>query len=225
MEPGYVSFVTALKNQGKIKNRQFALYLSDNENDDISSSLIIDGYDLKKYSKESKFTYIPTATNILGFWTLLCNKVTFYDAQIDFSVPAVIDSGTSFISAPQEGFNEIALILIKLFGCSNNQGGSLTCSCKPPKGKKYPDLIFELNGKTFELNSDAYMGAIGEGRCLVAIDANGEDAYWILGDVFMRKYYTNFDMDNNRIGFAKARTSSAWVSYLWKLMLTISLIL
>jgi len=45
------------------------------------------------------------------------------------------------------------------------------------------------------------------GMCLfamMAMDMPKPGPAWILGDVFMREYYTVFDYENEKIGFAKA---------------------
>lgn len=42
----------------------------------------------------------------------------------------------------------------------------------------------------------------------MGIDTSGmsaTDPQWILGDVFLRKYYTLFDQENNQISFAVAK--------------------
>mmetsp|Transcript_13524 Transcript_13524/g.13562 ORF Transcript_13524/g.13562 Transcript_13524/m.13562 type:complete len:231 (-) Transcript_13524:114-806(-) len=170
-DPEFISFVTALKNKAEIENRQFALYLNF-EGGEISSNLMIDGYDLQKYSTESKFTYIPTATNFYGFWTLLCNKVMLGDLLMDFDVPAVIDSGSSLILGPQVVVGNITLEFKSKFGCSTNKGGNLVCPCKSPKGKTYPDLIFELNEKAFQIHPEDYMAELGDGICYIGIEVN-----------------------------------------------------
>ena len=66
----------------------------------------------------------------------------------------------------------------------------------------YPNIIFSLGGQNFELTQDDCFWQ--ESRlCLLHMQAQTSD-FWLLGDVFQRKYHTVFDMDMAGVGIALA---------------------
>ncbi|EFN60900.1 Renin [Camponotus floridanus] len=75
-----------------------------------------------------------------------------------------------------------------------------------------PTIQFILGGKAFNLTSKDYMfpglyeDISNKTICRSGIvDFDRDDINWILGSIFIRRYYIEFDMKNNRLGFALAK--------------------
>ncbi|CAG9325693.1 unnamed protein product [Blepharisma stoltei] len=207
---GYDTFITTLKNQGKIQNASFSVYLNDNqfsyEEASPVSNLIIDGYDLKKYSTEEQFTYINLIGD-RGHWEISCDSIWLDKYQImTKSRSAIVDTGTTLIIGPYVEVSKIESYFSRFYGCFLDYDGFFWCDCESVRG--YPDIRLVLDGKNFTISKDQYLADLdGSGYCNLLVVGMPIDL-WILGDVFIRKYYVNFDMDNKQIGLAEAVKSS-----------------
>ena len=89
-------------------------------------------------------------------------------------------------------------------GATPNIMGEYTIDCQ--KLDDMPDIVFTIDGNDYTIpGKSAVIQA--QGTCLFAImgmDFPAGGPQWILGDVFMRQYYTVFNYVDETIGFAKA---------------------
>uniref|UniRef100_A0A7S2XET0 Peptidase A1 domain-containing protein n=1 Tax=Lotharella oceanica TaxID=641309 RepID=A0A7S2XET0_9EUKA len=115
---------------------------------------------------------------------------------------AIADSGTSLIAGPSDDIGALNLIL------GTNEYGMVACDEIRPnvhvvlKNEKGEDRIFTLTPDDYILRFQGETVV----ECMSGFQTL-DAGFWILGDVFMRKFYTVFDQGNERVGFATANES------------------
>jgi len=185
-----------LWDQKLIPENEFAFYLGDSRTD--KGELVLGGTDPKHYS--GSFQYVPLKAKT--YWEI--NLTEFSLAGVNYvpegGISGVIDSGTSILTGPSEAVKQIAAVV----GAKPIIEGEYLVACDSPG---LSDITIMMGGYTFTLAPSDYLIPDGD-LCILGI--MGMDIppptgpLWILGDIFMRKYYTVFDVANERVGFALA---------------------
>jgi cathepsin D len=188
--------------QGEVQHNVFSFFLSSDGK--AGSTLTIGGTDPAFYTGE--FTYVPVDARDarqFPYWLVSASDVLVdgrsSNACHGSGCPMVVDTGTSILTGPSSAINHIVRKIGEVDkDCSNVDD--------------LPTVSIVMGGRAFDLGSDFYVlraaDRSGHEQCFLGIQSAGADPTWILGDPFLRKWYTVWDADQNRLGFALARPAS-----------------
>merc|ERR1719359_1123354 len=139
------------------------------------------GVDPKHYSGD--FTYVPLSSET--YWEVALDGVKLGEDSVSSAKKAIVDSGTSLLAGPSADVKAIAAKL----GAKSLMGKEWTVDCS----KDLPDISFTLGGKAYTLKKEDLILQQSGSTCilgLMGVDVpSPHGPLWILGDVFMRKYY------------------------------------
>ncbi|KAJ3277505.1 Vacuolar protease A [Borealophlyctis nickersoniae] len=203
-------------NQKLLDEPLFGAWFGDNSNGGEGGEITFGGIDDSHYKGD--ISWAPVIRK--GYWEVELQNVTLDGAGIGVTTKrAAIDTGTSLCALPTA---EADAINTRIGGRKNAQGQYIIdCSTVP----NLPQLVFTFGGKDFKLADYPWLSAPAElytGKdyvLKVGGFGGGEQCVsgfmgldipapagplWIVGDVFLRRYYTVYDLGKNRVGFAEA---------------------
>ncbi|CAZ82657.1 unnamed protein product [Tuber melanosporum] len=182
--------------QGLLDEPVFAFYLGDK---DDQSEAIFGGIDKAHY--QGKLIKLPVRRK--AYWEVEFEAITFGKSTAQFeNTGAIVDTGTSLIALP----STLAELLNKEIGAKKGFNGQYSVECE--KRDSLPDLTFTLTGHDFTITAYDYILEV-QGSCISAFmgmdfpEPIGPLA--ILGDAFLRRYYSVYNLGDNTIGLAKSK--------------------
>uniref|UniRef100_A0A4W2BSY7 Peptidase A1 domain-containing protein n=1 Tax=Bos indicus x Bos taurus TaxID=30522 RepID=A0A4W2BSY7_BOBOX len=193
---GAIPIFDKLKNQGAISEPVFAFYFSKDKRE--GSVVMFGGVDHRYYKGELKWVPLIQA----GGWIVHMDRISFERKVIACSggCEALVDTGAPLIDGPKPLVDNIQ----KLIGATP-RGSKHYVSCSVVN--TLPSIIFTINGINYPVPARAYILKDSESHCYTAFKENTvrtSRETWILGDVFLRLYFSVFDRGNDRIGLARA---------------------
>lgn len=210
--------IESLFKAGKISSRTFSFVLQRNPVLVDGSMMLLGPPDASYYSGSLVWSRVISTS---GMWYIMMDAVAVDGSNSGWCLGggsgkacvALIDSGTSFIGVPASRWPAIlAHVIASRPDCVERaNGGGVICSSTGLQN--LPTLAFRFGGHDFALAPADYMLVFDSGLrlAMMNIGASPSEQFdrFIMGDTFLKTYYTVFDEDNARIGMG-SMTYSNW---------------
>jgi len=174
----------------------FSFYLADTDGE---SEVTFGGVDHDKYT--GKITTIPLRRK--AYWEVDFDMIAYGDDAAELERTGVIlDTGTSLNALP----SQLAEMLNAQMGAKKGYNGQYSIDCA--KRDSLPDVTFGLGGYNFTLGPYDYTLEVS-GSCISTFfgmdmpEPVGPLA--ILGDAFLRRYYSIYDLGAGTVGIAQSK--------------------
>lgn len=118
---------------------------------------------------------------------------------------ALFDTGTSFVGIPTRLYSKLATIMTQFRSDCQLDDTSNLIICEDNSHHGLPDVHISIQGSLFTLTSRDYFNHRVLGFMPLNLSKSNTVSIFILGDTFLKTYYTVFDMDQKRIGISNAR--------------------
>jgi len=183
-----------LASSGQLSEQVFAFYLGDQ----TTGELVIGGVDPAHYTGD--FFVAPLTDR--DYWRVdLTGLAAAGNTYSNAATSAIVDSGTSFLAGPQ---SDVTFIVEKIGATQYLSTGLYQVDCGSSS-----TVTFSIGGKDFDLSVQEMIVSSEGGVCLLGLQSiQLQQPLWILGDVFMRKYYVKFDWCRGEIGIATANAAT-----------------
>ncbi|KAG1049699.1 hypothetical protein G6F43_007987 [Rhizopus delemar] len=187
-DPPIISMVL----QGILQEPLFAIYSQHN-----AGEIDFGGIDNSRFDGELSYMSVIDQ----GFWMIQLKGAQFYDLFYP-ERKAVIDSGSTLIIMPKE---DAELYHQRIPGAVKNGDGTWSLPCQDVKLLR--PFVLHTEGIALSLPPETLfltpMFPTSK-MCLSGVSGQSVES-WILGDVFLKQFYTVFDVGRRQVGFAVAK--------------------
>lgn len=182
----------SLYEQEQLPEASFSFYLTKEANLN-GSSLVLGGLNPKYYT--GNLSYYPLISTT--YWVIATDNFVVNSTFVNIT-KAILDTGTSLIVGDNSYIDKINQII-----------GPVDTGCNGLEN--LPNITINISGDAYVLTPQDYVmkvTVLGISQCMsgfmgMSMPPQLKDAV-ILGDVFLKTYYTLFDMSHQRVALARA---------------------
>jgi len=185
------SVMSGLLQHTSLKRPMFSVFLSevDGETSEITFGDVINDH------MASELFWVPIKGKY-GYWEVQIEDITLDGKrqQICKDCRVAVDTGTSQLAGPSDIINELKAVLSVHSDCSNFLS--------------LPKLGFIIGGHILSLTSADYVGNYGSYCDTSLMELNvppPKGPLFVFGIPFLQRYYSVYDEQNGRVGFAVAK--------------------